>query len=85
MIQTVDIFLEHCGVKHKVGKLAHKDRKIYFEYDSEFLTKGINISPYMLPLKNGLIVAQDNAFEGLFGVFGDSLPDGWGKYFLIDI
>ena len=82
MIQSINVFLEHCSNKYLVGKLAHKDRKIYFEYDSEFLTKGINISPYMLPLKNGLIVAQDNVFEGLFGVFGDSLPDGWGKLLL---
>lgn len=82
MIQTVDVFLEHCGIKHKVGKLALNNRKIYFEYENEFLGKNINISPYMLPLQSGLCSCEDRVFEGLFGVFGDSLPDGWGRLLL---
>ena len=82
MIRMVDVFLEHCSNRYKVGKLAHKERKIYFEYDSEFLSKNINISPYMLPLKSGLFTCEDRVFEGLFGLFGDSLPDGWGRLLL---
>ena len=65
--------------KQKVGTLAIKDRKIYFEYDKEFLKTGIEISPYKLPLKEGLHICNDNTFEGLWGVFNDSLPDGWGR------
>ncbi len=65
--------------KQKVGTLAIKDRKIYFEYDKEFLKTGIEISPYKLPLKEGLHVCNDDTFEGLWGVFNDSLPDGWGR------
>ncbi|MCI0500134.1 MAG: type II toxin-antitoxin system HipA family toxin [Epsilonproteobacteria bacterium] len=82
MIQTVDVYLEHCGEKYKVGKLAIDARKIYFEYESEFLGKNINISPYLLPLKSELFSCEDRVFEGLFGVFGDSLPDGWGRLLL---
>jgi len=63
----------------KVGTLAIKDRKIYFEYDKEFLKTGIEISPYKLPLKEGLHRCDDDTFEGLWGVFNDSLADGWGK------
>jgi len=63
----------------KVGTLAEKDRKIYFEYDKEFLESGLNLSPYKLPLKPGLFVCEDETFEGLWGVFADSLPDGWGR------
>ena len=40
--------------KQKVGTLAIKDRKIYFEYDKDFLTTGIEIAPYRLPFKVGL-------------------------------
>ena len=82
MIQTVDVFLEHFGNKQIVGKLASDNRKIYFEYDKKFLTKNIQLSPYMLPLKSGLQSCEDRVFEGLFGVFGDSLPDGWGRLLL---
>ncbi len=63
----------------KVGTLAIKNRKIYFEYDKEFLKTGLELSPYKLPLKAGLFVCEDDTFEGLWGVFADSLPDGWGR------
>lgn len=62
-----------------IGVLAQKEKKIYFEYDKEFLKTGIEISPYKLPLKGGLQRCDDDVFEGLWGVFADSLPDGWGR------
>ena len=65
--------------QQKVGTLAYKDRKIYFEYDTQFLKTGIELSPYKLPLKAGVMRCDDNTFEGLWGVFNDSLPDGWGR------
>ncbi len=34
-------------------------------------------------LKSGVFTARAEPFDGLFGVFNDSLPDGWGKL-LID-
>jgi len=39
--------------QQKVGTLATKNKKIYFEYDKAFLKTGIEISPYKLPLKAG--------------------------------
>ncbi|WP_295419503.1 type II toxin-antitoxin system HipA family toxin [Sulfurovum sp.] len=63
----------------KVGTLAIRDKKIYFEYDKAFLKTGIELSPYKLPLKAGLFVCEDDTFEGLWGLFNDSLPDGWGR------
>ena len=82
MIQTVNVFLNHFDDKIFVGKLALKNRKIYFEYDENFIKKDIQISPYILPLKKELQVCNDKIFDGLFGVFSDSLPDGWGKLLL---
>ncbi len=63
----------------KLGTLATKDNTIYFEYDKEFLKNGTEISPYKLPLKSGVFRCNDGTFEGLWGVFADSLPDGWGR------
>lgn len=62
-----------------VGRLATRERKIYFEYDTAFLQKKLDISPLRLPLKAGLSVFDPTLFEGLPGVFNDSLPDGWGR------
>ncbi|WP_136465851.1 type II toxin-antitoxin system HipA family toxin [Flagellimonas onchidii] len=62
-----------------VGRLAEREGKIYFEYDTSFLRSGLEISPLKLPLDSGLQVFDHRPFEGLPGVFNDSLPDGWGR------
>ena len=63
-----------------VGTLAEtRDREIYFEYDPQWLVDGFAVSPYFLPLSAGLKREQTLIFEGLYGVFDDSLPDGWGR------
>ena len=53
-----------------------------FEYDSEFLSSGLDIAPLKMPLSNGAgpYVFNDfgqAVFMGLPGVFADSLPDGF--------
>jgi serine/threonine-protein kinase HipA len=62
-----------------VGRLAIRDRIIYFEYNDAFIQKGMEISPLRLPLQQGVIELPQRPFEGLAGVFSDSLPDGWGR------
>ena len=66
-----------------VGQIAQTpQRKIVFEYSPDFLKEGSSISPFYLPLKPGLFTAPDEPFAGNFGVFSDSLPDGWGTLLL---
>lgn len=43
---------------------------------------GFSISPFELPLRSGVFVARPRPFDGGFGVFDDSLPDGWGQLIL---
>lgn len=62
-----------------VGRLAYHSGKIYFEYDRDFISSGLEISPIKLPLQPGLKTFDPFLFEGLPGVFNDSLPDGWGR------
>lgn len=62
-----------------VGRLAVRERIIYFQYDSSFIQRNLAISPFRLPLKPDLIASSSKLFEGLPGVFNDSLPDGWGR------
>ncbi len=65
-----------------VGKLALKDRRIWFQYDAAFLQKGVELSPFKLPLRPEVTPCNDRVFDGLFGLFNDSLPDGWGRLLL---
>jgi len=82
MIQTLSVFYYYNDKKREIGRLARKEGVIYFEYSKEFLTLNLQLSPYKLPLRSGVFVCDDNVFEGLFGLFGDSLPDGWGRLLL---
>ncbi len=66
-----------------MGRLAERDGRVYFEYDTDFLDGGLELSPFMLPLAPGVKQIEHQPFLGLPGVFNDSLPDGWGKL-LID-
>jgi serine/threonine-protein kinase HipA len=50
-----------------------------FQYDDSWIETGFSISPFSLPLKHEIFVSKKNLFDGLFGVFWDSLPDGWGE------
>ena len=63
-----------------VGTLAKTpDRLVAFEYDSEWLASGFSISPFSLSLQKKVYLPKYEPFGGLFGVFNDSLPDGWGR------
>jgi serine/threonine-protein kinase HipA len=67
----------------KVGWVAlTPDALCAFEYDPMYLTNGKSISPFHLPLKSEVFVAKRSPFNGGFGVFADSLPDGWGSLIL---
>lgn len=63
-----------------VGTLAKApDRLVAFEYDNDWLATGFSISPFSLPLQKKVFLPKYEPFDGLFGVFNDSLPDGWGR------
>ena len=81
-VKVVHVYYVPKGKKIAVGRLALKAPQIFFEYDSNFLKMDIHLSPFKLPLKSGLIPSTDSTFDGLFGVFNDSLPDGWGRLLL---
>lgn len=55
------------------------DHRIAFQYDESWVKDGFSISPFSLPLTDQVYISKSNHFSGLFGVFHDSLPDGWGE------
>ena len=64
----------------KIGDLAsYKNGLVAFAYTPEWIQKGFSISPFRLPLRSGVFIPKYDPFDGLFGIFADSLPDGWGR------
>lgn len=70
--------------RQKVGEITMTPdgRQCAFQYDKEWLLSGFSISPLELPLKPDLYIAKHEPFWGNFGIFEDSLPDGYGRYLL---
>ena len=63
-----------------VGDMVLADNRLAaFEYNKNWLLDGFSISPFSLPLEKEVFMPKYDPFEGLFGVFADSLPDGWGR------
>ena len=67
--------------KLTIGHLAEAaDGRIFFEYDQEWKSHGIELSPVYLPNSTqGSVTTPTPQFGQLFGLFGDSLPDWWGQ------
>jgi len=65
----------------RVGALAEADGKISFQYDPAFISTGHSISPFEIPLSPRIFTYpnRDPAFQGLLGIFADSLPDKFGN------
>ena len=72
----IEVFLDG----KKVGTMVpYQKRLTAFEYSDEWLRNGFSISPFSLPLQAGVKIAKADPFDGIFGIFADSLPDGWGR------
>lgn len=78
-INLLRVEIDFGGGGMPVGRLAWRDRVVYFEYDPGFLASRLEISPFRLKLVPGLVEGPAGVFERLPGVFNDSLPDGWGR------
>lgn len=68
----------------KIGTIVFDDynRLGAFEYDSEFLRSGIEVSPIVMPLSRRVYTFPElskQSFHGLPGLLADSLPDKFGN------
>ena len=78
-METVDRLEIYLGGRH-VGTLAPYRRYLTaFEYAQDWLEDGFSLNPFSLPLAPGVKIAKAEPFDGIFGIFADSLPDGWGR------
>jgi len=78
-IQEIEVrFTSSPNDSLSVGILASDRRRVFFEYSNDWLQRNLELSPFSLPLKPGLLEHKQREFGPLFGLFDDSLPDGWG-------
>lgn len=63
----------------RVGQLTSVAGKNYFKYDAEFIKTELNLSPVKLKFNDSIQPCPTVPFDNLFGIFNDSLPDGWGR------
>ena len=76
------VYLNHYGLRREVGLLSEENNRVFFEYAPDGLKSGIGLSPVKLPLRAGVFEETSRVFDGLFGLFHDSLPDGRGGLLL---
>ena len=76
------LFVKYHGQTVGELTLTPDGKRCVFRYDKDWLSSGFSISPLDLPLKPDLFVASEQPFWGNFGIFEDSLPDGYGRYLL---
>ena len=67
------------GERIPVGTLSDFRRDTLFEYDASFLSRGINPAPFRIALRSGVQSYDGRGGMETFGLFEDSLPDGWGR------
>lgn len=75
---NLKVFYNAYEERRLMGLLSQREGRIFFEYAAEFLNGGLEVSPFKLPLRPGIFEGDQLFAGGLFGVFNDSLPDGWG-------
>ncbi len=81
-VKKIFVSIQFDAEEIEVGELLYDSKEIYFKYYPTFISRGLEISPIKLKLNSDINRTNDLPFEGLFGVFADSLPDGWGKLLL---
>ncbi len=78
-IDRLDVLIKFEDKVQQVGQLVLNKSEILFKYEESYLSVGDNLSPLKLTFDDRIQGAKQNPFDGLFGVFADSLPDAWGR------
>jgi len=78
----LEVYIQFSKLEELIGELILDGKSILFKYSDAYLKVGKNLSPVQLKFDDNPQTPKEKVFNGLFGVFADSLPDAWG-YLLI--
>ena len=79
-MKKLNVIYAGWGERFTLGVLADNGRDILFEYTAEAIKRGLEVSPFKMPLSSqtfGNLPAHQLRLPGLVS---DSLPDGWGMF-----
>lgn len=81
MITVIKLILHG---NHIANVMYNERRGCYdFQYTDNFINKGVEPSPIMMPVREGMVYRFNNlgeeTFKGLPGLLADSLPDTYGR------
>ena len=77
-VTKLDVYLQFSEQERLIGQLVLDGKEILFKYSDSYLESGFNLSPNQLKFDENPQTTKDKTFNGLYGVFADSLPDAWG-------
>ncbi len=85
MVRRLTVALDFGDSRRPVGQIAWdtRQRVAALEWHPDFARDPLPLSPHAIRSYQGLLRGNPAPFDGLPGVFADSLPDGWGRL-LID-
>lgn len=88
-LNKVTVYINLEGFKTELGVLVNEKRNIYFKLSPSYLkefkpfaTSKLLVSPFKMKHSDEIQTCSLFPFDGLFGIFSDSLPDAWGKLLL---
>jgi serine/threonine-protein kinase HipA len=77
-MKKINVIYAGWGERFRLGVLADDGKDIMFEYTAEALERGLELSPYKMPLARGGFSGFPEFLFRLPGFISDALPDGWG-------
>jgi len=81
MINMASIKIKLWGAVVGVAYWEHEGQCAIFQYDPDYLAKGYEVAPRMMPLSTKIYsfnALNRDTFNGLPGLISDSLPDAYG-------
>jgi serine/threonine-protein kinase HipA len=77
-MRLLDVYYSGWGEDWRLAQLANDGRQLLFEYASEALAQGLELSPVHLKLRAQAYGGFEPQQFNLPGLIADALPDGWG-------
>jgi len=78
--REINVLYDNGQLSTLVGQLATSGANTVFEYDDAWVKHGIELAPFRLPIaRRSFTLDSHSIVSSTFGLFADSLPDGWGS------
>lgn len=81
-MKKLSVIYKGWGERFELGNLADDGRDLLFEYSSDAVKRGLELSPHKLPLSDKTYGEFPAHQLRLPGLIRDALPDGWGMHLM---